>query len=222
VVKRRVVILSAVALEARAIALAWGLKCPEPGRPARSTGHAPIIEIHLIGIRARQLPGEPGEAPVAAIIMAGLAGALDPALEIGDLVIDDCPADFIPPISHRVGRIVCSDALVTTPADKQRLRDETGALAVDMESAAARALAQAMKVPFIHIRGISDTAAESLDPAIMHLVDGFGRPRPMSVAGTLLRRPRLVPQLAQLGRNAKIAAANLAAGVAAMVKQIGE
>ena len=135
-VRSRVVILTAVALEARAIARVWGLKTPKPGQQIRTSDRDPIIEIHLIGIRARP-PTNLTDPPVAAIILAGLAGGLDPSLKIGDLIIDDCPAnDWLPSTPHRVGKIACSPTMLSTPADKQKLYAQTGALAVDMESPA--------------------------------------------------------------------------------------
>jgi hypothetical protein len=215
-----VVILTAVALEARAIAAAWGSPGPKPGRPIHLVDRALTIEIHLVGIRAVRMPGELGNSPVAGMIMAGLAGALDPSLKVGDIVIDDCPADWLPNVPYRVGKIVCADALVTTPGAKKSLHDTTGALAVDMESEKARGMALEVGVPFVSIRAISDAASDALDPAVLHLVDEFGHARPLSIAGALLRRPGLIPQLRQLGRDSKLAAENLAGAVRAIVSRI--
>src|SRR5207249_1339343 len=44
-------------------------------------------DIRTIGIRATRLPAELASASV--IVMAGLAGALDPSLKVGDVVIDE-------------------------------------------------------------------------------------------------------------------------------------
>lgn len=214
------VILTAVALEARAVAKAWGLPAPRPGKPVRTERVVPTVEVHLVGIGGARMPTDLRQPPVGVIIMAGLAGALDPALRIADIVIDDCPAAYVPHIQFRRGKIIVSPTLVCTPAEKQRHFRQTGALAVDMESAAARALAAELGAAFISVRAISDTAGESLDPAVLKMVDTFGRPRPLSIAEALLRRPSLIPQLKQLGESAKRAAANLAAAVAAIVQRV--
>jgi len=222
VVRRRIVILTAVSLEARAIARAWGLANPRPGRPVRTDDAVPTIELHLVGIRAIRMPKDLHQPPIGAIIMAGLAGALDPTLRIADIVIDDCPPAYIPTLIYRPGRIIAAPWIVSTPAEKAMLFRDTGALAVDMESSIARAAATELGVPFISLRAISDTASEVLDPAVLKMVNAFGRPRPLAIAGTLLRRPSLIPQLRQLGENARLAAANLAAAVVALVHRINE
>ncbi|HWE04513.1 MAG TPA: hypothetical protein VG326_19060 [Tepidisphaeraceae bacterium] len=217
--RRRLVILTAVALEGRAIATAWGLPAPKPGKPARSANVATIVEIRLVGIGATHMPAERSRNPPHGIIMAGLAGALDPSLRVGDVVLDDCPADYHPLTQFRAGKIVASPTVIATPAQKRALFEQTGALAVDMESAIARAAATEMNVPFVSIRAISDAADESLNPAILKMVDAFGKPRPMSLALTLLRRPTLIPGLIRLGKSSNFAARNLATAVYAIVQQ---
>ena len=152
--KRRLVILTAVALEARAVAAAWGLPCPKPGQPVVYNDDRLAIEIHLVGIRARADAIRPlSNPPVAAIIMAGLAGGLDPALQIGDIVLDDCPPPTGPSIfpTTKAASLPPSPAIVSTPADKQALFMQTHALAVDMESDIARAAAKKLKVAFVSI-----------------------------------------------------------------------
>jgi hypothetical protein len=222
VVRRRLVILTAITLEARAVAGAWGLPVPKPGKPVRTDSVVPSIEIHLVGIRAHRLPANLTDPPISGILMAGLAGALDPSLIAGDVIIDDCPPAWLPATPFRTGKIIVSPTIVSTPGDKRRLFERTNALAVDMESAATRTLAAKLNVPFVSIRAISDTAAESLDPAVLSMVDEFGNPRPLSIAAALIRRPSLVPRLKQLGANSKLAAANLAAAITSIVRRIIE
>src|SRR5439155_10300683 len=96
------------------------------------------------------------------------------------------------------GRIHTVDGPVLTPAEKAELFRKTGALAVDMESTAIRAAAQQAGVPFIAIRAISDAADEAIDPAVLNLVDPYGKARAWAVFSTLLRRPRLLAQLLRL------------------------
>lgn len=216
--KRRLIILTAVALEAQAVAAVWKLPAPKAGKPVRDDKRAPAVEIHLVGIGTVRMPADLRDPPVCGIIMAGLAGALDPTLRIGDIVIDDCPAGWLPAIPYRRGRIVVSPTLVSTPAEKAKLFQETGALAVDMESAAARAVAAELGVPYISVRAISDAADELLDPAVLKMVNAFGHPRPLAIAAALIRRPSLIPRLRRLAETSKRAAANLAAAVAAIVQ----
>jgi adenosylhomocysteine nucleosidase len=88
-----------------------------------------------------------------------------------------------------------------------------------MESDAARKLAKRLGAPFISVRAISDSANDSLDPAVLKMVDEFGRPKPMAIAAALLRRPTLIPELRQLGSNANLAASNLATFIQAILSQ---
>ena len=192
---------------------AWGLAPPRPGKPVRSDRQAPSVEICLVGIGAKLMPEPPGDGLVCGLIMAGLAGALDPVLRVGDVVIDDCPTAALPAVAYRRGKICASPTLLSTPADKQAMFDRTRALAVDMESAAARQLAADWSVPFVSIRAISDAADESLDPAVLKLVDSFGRPRPLCIAATLVQRPSLIPHLRRLGAASSLAADHLAKAV---------
>jgi hypothetical protein len=156
------------------------------------------------------------------VIMAGLAGGLDPALRVGDVVLDDCPPEFVPDAPLRRGKIHCSEELIATPGDKKALFEKTGALAVDMESAGARELATRLNVPFVSIRAISDATCDALDPAVLSLVNEYGRAKPLAIASTLLRRPSLIPQLRQLDSKSKLAVNILADCVSAIARRAKE
>jgi adenosylhomocysteine nucleosidase len=217
VVRRRIIILTAVEIEAKAVARALGLVCPRPNKPSKAdrTGH--ILELHLIGIGASHSQLLLRKDNAAIIMMAGLAGGLDPSLRVGDVVIDDCPTGLLPDVAHRRGGIHTAEHLVATTTEKAALFAQTGALAVDMETRIIRALAQQEGIPFVAVRAISDAFDEALDPTILKLVDRFGRPRPAAIAATLLRRPALIAPLRRLGASSHLAAKNLGAALADIV-----
>jgi adenosylhomocysteine nucleosidase len=157
------------------------------------------VELTVIGIRAVRLPKR---VEATAIIMAGFAGALDPALEIGDIIHDE-PA----------GIIHTSRSIIATTAEKSSLFLSTGARAVDMENEIVRDFARQMGVPFFGIRAISDRANEALDPRVLELVDEVGTPIAGAIALGLLKSPFLVGTLNRLRINTSIAGRALAAAV---------
>ena len=107
------------------------------------------------------------------------------------------------------GRLASSPRLVATPADKAALAAATGALAVDMESAAIAEVCQAARVPCAAVRAISDAADTALSPQLVALLAG-GRVSPRRVLMALLRRPALAGELWRLARDTRRAARRLA------------
>lgn len=206
-------ILTAVILEARAISAALDMPCPSPGHPTSKQFGDLSIFLHLAGIGAQDLPAE----GASWVVMAGLAGALEPSLAVGDIVIDDFPAALgEPPPCHR-GSIVSRNQIVATPTQKAEMRSATGAIAVDMETAIVRDWAKREGAAFIALRAISDRADQFLDPAMLRLVNLWGKPKSLAIARELICRPTLIPSLLRLGADSKLAAHCLGAAVRSLV-----
>jgi adenosylhomocysteine nucleosidase len=91
---------------------------------------------------------------------------------------------------------------------KQWLSETFPCVAVDMESFWIGHLAQEAGVPFLVVRSVSDTLAESL-PSLDGLVDDFGRASLSTLSRYLLRYPLRVAQLARLGLQAQRAEKSL-------------
>lgn len=104
------------------------------------------------------------------------------------------------PINLLGGALADSSTVLQSPADKQRLYHATGALAADMESAAVAHVARRHEIPFLCIRAIADSATMSVPPALLAMLDNFGRPRLPALLLQLSRRPGLIPELFRLGR----------------------
>jgi adenosylhomocysteine nucleosidase len=120
-------------------------------------------------------------APPSLVLTCGFAGGLNPDLKLGDVVFEMGNAPLSPPSGERVSartgegllskllavgakptKFFCADHVATTAAEKQKLRHETGADAVEMESAAIHAVCVEQGIPCVTVRVISDTASEDL------------------------------------------------------------
>ena len=213
-------IFTAIEMERRAVCRA--LTAADWAGPACSFDW----RVTPVGIRAVKRP--PTLLPATRfVVMAGLAGGLDPALGIGVLVLDVSSGShgaLGPNIALQttavVGRIVSSDEPVTTPAAKASLFQSSGAVAVDMEGDIMATLVQSAGVPFVHLRAISDAADQAIDPRALSLVSDLGRPRPLRVARYLLRDPRRISTLKRLGADAQFAAKSLGLELARLMPQL--
>jgi len=96
------------------------------------------------------------------------------------------------------GAVFTADRVLTTTAEKAALRERTGAAAVDMESAGVAAVAAAARVPFIAIRAVADTAADTLPARVAELVTDDGRTR-LAALPPILLAPRQFARLLRLG-----------------------
>jgi len=132
---------------------------------------------------------------VNGIVSTGFCGALDPLLQVGDVVRD---------------RIHSSDRVAVTASEKSLLWKETGAAAVDMESAALSKKAAEWGVPFYAIRAVSDRAEEDMPLDFNTYRDAAGRFSRARIALAALARPfTTIPALLRLDRNCRIAADSL-------------
>jgi adenosylhomocysteine nucleosidase len=100
------------------------------------------------------------------VLTCGFAGALNPNLERGNVVFDVEPkanlrgsllsAGAIPAVFH------CAPRVATTAAEKQALRNSSGADVVEMESGIICGACSAAQVPSGTVRVVLDTAYEDL------------------------------------------------------------
>ena len=146
---------------------------------------------------------------VDGMVSTGLCGALDPALQVGDVIVS-ADAPFRAAGSCVRGAVHSIDRVAITAAEKRALRSQTGALAVDMETAAIRAQAEEWRVPFLCIRAVSDSALDTLPLDFNRYRNGRGDFSRGSIALAAIARPfTIMPQLVQFDRNCRRAAAAL-------------
>lgn len=128
-----------------------------------------------------RLAGKPG--PPELVLTCGFAGGLNPDLKLGDVVfeisrsrgdetqINSGKQSATPHVvsyekliaaGAKPATFFCADRVATTAAEKKRLREVTGADAVEMESTAIYAVCREHGIPCATVRVISDTAGEDL------------------------------------------------------------
>ena len=216
-----ITIFSAVQLEARAIARAIEAPVPTPVLPVHSTFENLKVIHHLIGLRALGMANIKIDPDTNYILIAGVAGALDPHFVVADLLLCDCPEDLAPRLEIPRGLIVTSENVVSSKAEKAELFSKTGAAVVDMETSAVRKFAAQRNLPFISLRAVSDSAGQSLDPQLVRLIDQWGRARWGEVWGYIWSNPFRIFPLTRLGRDSGRAARKLGEGVVTVLRAIG-
>lgn len=149
---------------------------------------------------------------LSGLISAGFAGALAPELRVGDLVLDTEVARWKALAERRrivVGRVATVDHVVRTVAERRQLAARTGALAVDMESAAVAEVARRHGLPWAAVRAVTDTAERDLVLDWNRCLRRNGGVGLLSLAGQLLRKPQGVAEIRQLWYASRVASRSL-------------
>jgi adenosylhomocysteine nucleosidase len=117
--------------------------------------------------------------------------------------------------SARAGAIFTSKKPLTTIDAKRRAAELSGAVAVDMESAAIALEAATRGVPYVCLRTILDTANEDVMGA--ELADENGRVRPFAAARAIVTNPAILTSGIRLLRNLRVATKAMGEAVAAAI-----
>jgi adenosylhomocysteine nucleosidase len=221
----RVLVLTAIDVEARALARHLGL-APVPGArvPHFAGGQ---LELAAVGVRGARL-AERSAAWRAAdlVISAGVCGALAPALAVGALVVPAIvvgadgtrwPAATLPRLSATGAMLTVRD-VVESAAQKARLWMETGALAVDMESAPILAWAHERGVPAAVVRAVADDAERGVPAALAAAVGDDGRVRPLRAVSAALARATALGDLLELRAGTEAALKTVASALATLLR----
>ncbi len=113
-------------------------------------------------------------------------------------------------IEFHTGALAESPSVVRTPAEKAVLFQQTGAIGVDMESAAVAAAAQEARVPFVAVRAVSDSTDITLPNSALNACDEFGRLSFLRLILGIAQRPTDVFVLIRLARDYRAAQRTLA------------
>jgi len=167
-------------------------------------------------------------------IGTGVAGALSNGLQPGDLVLADRilfqeeNSSRVQQVDHHAGRhiqdvarrlrsaelkfstgaIFTAQGVLNGIAAKREAKNLSGAIAVDMETAAIAREAERCGVPFVCLRAVLEAVDDEIVTA--PAIDEHGRVRPLSAGAHFMRNPKEVLHLPRMMRNLTRAARSLA------------
>jgi adenosylhomocysteine nucleosidase len=194
------------------------------------TGDGPArASAALSTFEERSSPASPSTPSVAALIGAGVCGALSPELSPGDILVSsrildgagDVPAASAELVARAVAAgatpatfVTVSRPLVSsnekrTAAGQAGAGGPRGAAAVDMESAGWARAAASRGVPFVVLRAVADTFEESLPSFLADCVNAAGSIDRSRVARKAALEPWTLPRLLALRARVRESAALL-------------
>jgi nucleoside phosphorylase len=196
----RILFVAAVPMEfrgilARAEGVRTALMGAEFARQASLGGNEALLVTNGMGAkRAAAAVDSAREFRPEAVVSTGFCGALDEALQIGDVVAATAVSsngrlrtarDVEAP--HR--GVICSiDHVAQTAAEKRSLR-ETGACAVEMEAGAVAEKADGLALPFYCVRAVTDLANETMANDFNRALRSDGHLDTMNILRGALRFP---------------------------------
>ena len=203
----RVGIVAALEREVRPLVKPWSVSEREvDGRQVRFFEKDNVVLVcGGIGAEAARRAAEAMIAIYAPTIIysAGFAGALEPALKIGEVMQPRRVVNAGDGSSMNFDQgegVLVSFGSVASPEQKAKLRVSFGAQAVDMEAAAVGRAAEARGAGFAVIKVISDEFDFGF-PSMERFVDSNGQFLEGRFAWFTAFRPWLWPQVARLARN---------------------
>jgi adenosylhomocysteine nucleosidase len=168
------------------------------------------------------------------VLTCGFAGGLNPDLKLGDVVFEIFPRssrresaqteignqlepthvgchEKLTAAGADPAKFFCADRIAMTVAEKKSLRTETGADAVEMESAAIHAVCRERGIPCATVRVISDTANENLPLDFNALAKPDKNLHYGKLAWAIAKSPGKINALLKLQKQTRFAAERLAA-----------
>jgi len=172
------------------------------------------------------------------LVSWGCAAALSESLKPGDLILADTLIDaegvefsihdewlgfatslISTQLKVHTGSLAESKTIVATAKDKRHLHAQTGAIALDMESAAVAAVTRQNNLPFLAIRTVADPVHMDLPKAINHSINDEGDIVLAKLLAFIALHPAELPGLIKLGLHFN-AAKNTLRSVAKQLDQL--
>jgi len=198
-------IIAALPREVNALVKGWERREVGPRVFVWTNGSA-VVACAGMGVTRAALACEAAmkAAPVTVLISAGLAGACDAKLRVGDVVRAGTVIDSRTGERFE-GEGECAEVLVTGEGiagvrEKARLRESYGATAVDMEAAGVARIARAHRLKFCAIKAISDEAEFAME-GLERFATAEGQFREGAFALHAAIRPWMWGGVIALGRN---------------------
>jgi adenosylhomocysteine nucleosidase len=181
------------------------------------------VEFHFVGVGPRRAGSAMAEAlsrtkrKPEGVLMLGVAGAVDPGMESGDVILadtyaldtkEDTSADISPdpgmlevaeaaaadlrmPVSRASSLTV--DHLIVEGQERRELREKYKVGSVNMEDHAVASAASRAGIPFLSVRTVLDTAEQSIPGYLPGLSKGRG-----AVFTEIMLKPWRIPTLMRL------------------------
>lgn len=191
-----------------------------PLKPGGSASLGPQCRVQLCGVgadNARRAALALADAGATRLLSWGSAGGIAPALPAGSVLLpltvrganghgfsvtstwhQQLHAQLSKALPIHTGDLLEVSQVVASPQEKQRLFQGTGALAVDMESAAIAQVAAQRGLGFAALRVVLDSAQRSLPAAALVALDSAGHLQLAALLRALLLRPQDWAGLLQL------------------------
>jgi adenosylhomocysteine nucleosidase len=216
--KERPAIIAALPREVSALVKGWARQ-QIPGRVVVYSNGDAVVACAGMGAGRAALAVEAAMATMAvtSLISAGLAGACNSALRVGEIVragniIDSRTGEKFS--NSRFRQVLVTADAIASVREKARLHASYAAEAVDMEASSVARLAQAHGLEFEAIKAISDEADFELEE-LARFTTPDGRFRDMAFALHAAVRPAMWGKVIALGRNSTKALSALTAALEA-------
>jgi nucleoside phosphorylase len=195
---------------------------PHPALKDVRTGTWAGLTLHLVRTGVGRNAGRVARTTLDrieadAVFCIGTAGGLSPRLKIGDVVVsteilgpgpETVPLAADPILVEAAGgagavkgSCLTVEKALFTPEQKASALEETGAIVCEMEAAFVAEAAGRAGIPFLALKGISDTAKDSL-PDVSRFMDDAGTIDRKRLAGYLAMHPAEAARSTRFLRNA--------------------
>jgi len=209
---------------------------PDEARAFCKTEVSKSVRVHISGVGAKKTQKAvetlfPHPSEQALLLIVGFAGGLSGSLPVGSLIVAEsvvnplalhkelksdslllaqAEAVQLTGVTKVQGKLVTVPNVLTTVAEKKVCAQNTGAIAVDMETFAGVQAAQARGVRCLAVRVITDGVDDTLPLDFNALSNAQGEPDRGKIVAHILLRPWKIPALIRLGTRSAKAANHLA------------